>query len=155
MVATQMTPIEVDPLEGIRIIDCDAHFTEPADLWSARVSASKQDSVPQMKTVDGVTAWYLNDDRWANTGGNTIVPTERKILGSHTVQPFEAVDRSCWDVDARLALMDRIGVWAQVVYPNGIGFASNHIFAIEDEAQRSEVLRIYNDFYVDIQAASG
>ena len=55
----------------------------------------------------------------------------------------------------RLALMDDMGVSPQVVYPNGIGFASNHIFAIEDEAQRTAVLQIYNDFYVDIQDESG
>ncbi len=144
-----------DSLEGIAIIDCDAHFTEPPDLWSARVPASMRSSVPEMRTIDGVTAWYLNGDRWANTGGNTIVPTEQKVLGAHTVQPFDAMDRSCWDVAARLALLDRIGVWAQIVYPNGIGFSSNHIFAIEDLGQRAEVLRIYNDFYVDIQQESG
>src|SRR4051812_41335403 len=103
--ADPVTSAELDPLAGLHIIDCDAHFTEPPDLWSARVSKSMQHTVPQMRTIDGVSAWYLGDDRWANTGGNTITHSERKILGAHTMQPFEAIDPCSWDVDARLALM--------------------------------------------------
>ena len=56
----------------------------------------------------------------------------------------------------RLELHGR--AWAstrQILYPNGIGFASNHIFAIEDEAQRTAVLQTYNDFLVDLQEESG
>jgi len=60
-----------------------------------------------------------------------------KILGSHVAQPFDVIDRSAWDVEARLGLLDAIGVEAQILYPNGIGFASNHIFAIEDIELRS------------------
>ena len=47
------------------------------------------------------------------------------------------IDASAWDVKERLELMDDMGIHAQVLYPNGIGFASNHIFAIEDAAQRT------------------
>jgi hypothetical protein len=43
---------------------------------------------------------------------------------------------------------------AQIIYPNGLGFASNHVFAIENPKQRLEVLRIFNDFYADMQTAS-
>jgi predicted TIM-barrel fold metal-dependent hydrolase len=41
-----------------------------------------------------------------------------------------------------------------VVYPNGVGFSSNHIFAIEDLELRRMVLRIYNDFFVDLHTES-
>jgi predicted TIM-barrel fold metal-dependent hydrolase len=34
-----------------------------------------------------------------------------------------------------------------------VGFSSNHVFAIEDEARRAAVLQIYNDFFVDLQRA--
>ena len=145
----------MDPLNGASIIDCDAHFTEPADLWSSRVPDSLRGRVPEQRTVDGRTSWYLDDVLWASIGGNTIRKGREKVLGSHVVQPFDDVDHAAWDVSERLALMDHMGVSSQVVYPNGIGFASNHVFAIEDEAQRTAVLQIYNDFYVDIQNESG
>jgi len=146
---------QTDPLNGISIIDCDAHFTEPADLWTSRAPASLKDRVPVQKTVDGRTSWYLDDELWASIGGNTIRTGREKVLGSHVVQPFDQVDHAAWDVTERLALLDHMGISSQIVYPNGIGFASNHVFAIEDPELRAAVLRMYNDFYVDIQEESG
>jgi uncharacterized protein len=142
-------------LAGIKIIDCDAHWTEPPDLWSARVPAAARDSVPYQQTVDGDTLWYLNGESWASTGGNTIAPHHRKVRGTHVVQPFAAIDASSWDVDARLAILDEMGVYAQVLYPNGIGFSSNHIFAIADHDQRQAVLSVYNDYLAEVQERSG
>jgi len=141
-------------LGDIKIIDCDAHFTEPADLWTSRAPASMVDQMPVQRTIDGSTAWYLGDEVWASIGGNTIGNGHQKVLGSHLVQPFAAIDQSAWAVKERLELLDLIGIHAQVLYPNGIGFASNHVFAIEDDAQRAAVLRTYNDFLVDVQQES-
>src|SRR5690349_17028483 len=51
----------IDPFDGIQIVDCDSHFTEPPDLWTSRVPSALRDSVPVQRTVDGRTAWYLDD----------------------------------------------------------------------------------------------
>ena len=146
---------QVDPLEGVKIIDCDAHFTEPPDLWTSRVAGSMKDRMPVQRTEDGVTAWFLDDQLWCGIGGNTIEQGRHKVVGEHIVQPWSRVDPAAWDVGERLGLMDDMGVPAAIIYPNGVGFASNHIFAIEDTAQRAEILKVYNDFYVDIQNESG
>ena len=143
-----------DTLEEIGIVDCDAHFTEPSSLWLDRAPASMSGRVPVQKTVDGITAWHLDGEVWASTGGNTIKTGREKILGSHVIQPFESVDHAAWDVPERLGLLDDMGVDAQIIYPNGIGFASNHIFAIEDMEQRTAILKMYNDFFVDVQDES-
>jgi uncharacterized protein len=45
-------------------------------------------------------------------------------------------------------------VWAQILYPNGIGFSSNHIFALQDKTQRLNILQVYNDFLVETQEES-
>lgn len=142
---------DVDPLDGLKLIDCDAHFTEPPELWTSRAPASMMDRVPVQKTVDGRTAWFLDGEIWASTGGNTIQTGHQKVLGSHVVQPFDSIDTSAWAVKERLELCDEMGIHGQILYPNGVGFASNHIFAIEDLAQRRAVLEIYNDFFVDVQ----
>lgn len=143
-----------DPLGDVKIIDCDAHITEPANLWISRVPESMRSRVPIQKTLDGMTAWYLHDKLWASTGGNTISTGGEKILGSHVVQPFDLVDVSAWSARERVDLMDKMGIWGQVLYPNGVGFASNHIFAIEDHEERTLVLQVYNDFLTDLQAES-
>jgi len=147
---------DVDAVLGdLRIVDCDAHFTEPPDLWTSRVAPTMRERVPVHRTVDGVSAWYLDGEVWAGIGGNTIRKGREKVLGEHIVQPFDAVDPAAWDVAARLGLMDDMGVHAQILYPNGVGFSSNHIFAIEDVEQRGVILRTYNDFLVDVQKDSG
>jgi predicted TIM-barrel fold metal-dependent hydrolase len=142
---------DIDPLDGLKLIDCDAHFTEPPELWTSRAPASMMDRVPVQKTIDGRTAWHLDGEVWASTGGNTIQTGQQKVLGSHVVQPFDAIDPSAWAVKERLELCDEMGIHGQILYPNGVGFASNHIFAIEDLAQRRAILEMYNDFFVDVQ----
>jgi len=145
---------ERQALPDVKIIDCDAHWTEPQDLWSARVPEAWRDRVPYQKTVDGLTAWYLDGKVWASTGGNTITHERQKVRGSHMVQPFSAIDTSAWAVKERLGIMDDMGIHAQILYPNGIGFASNHLFAIEDPEQRQMILSLYNDHLVEVQHAS-
>lgn len=151
MTLLENRPADVSVFDGIEIIDCDAHMTEPPDLWQSRSAQSMRDRMPVQKTVDGITAWYLDGELWCGIGGNTIETGQRKVIGEHIVQPFENIDPSAWDVNARAALMDEQGVQAAIIYPNGIGFASNHIFAIEDRPQRVAILDAYNDWMMDLQ----
>lgn len=44
-----------DILGDLKIIDCDSHFTEPAELWTVRAPKSMLDRVPVHRTVDGIT----------------------------------------------------------------------------------------------------
>lgn len=144
-----------DPLEGMHLIDCDAHVTEPPDLWSSRVPSSMTDAIPVMKTVDGKTAWYMDGQIWASIGGNAIGLGRQKRRGVHMLQPFSEVDEAAWDVNARLGLMDEAGIYAAILYPNAVGFSSNHIFAIEDLEHRKLILQTYNDYLMDVQSDSG
>jgi predicted TIM-barrel fold metal-dependent hydrolase len=99
--------------------------------------------------------WYFDDEVWASTGGNTIKVPRQKIRGEHVIQPFADVDPAAWSVKERLELLDTMGVWGQILYPNGVGFSSNHVFAIENLDDRRLVLQIYNDFLGDVQEESG
>jgi uncharacterized protein len=143
----------------VRIIDCDAHFTEPAELWTSRAPAHLLGRMPVLRTVDGATAWYIDGELWSSVGGNTLQAGAdgevEKVLGVNTVQPFELIDKSASAVKERVDLLDSMGIYAQILYPNGIGFASNHVFAIEDLELRTAVLQIYNDFLTEVQEQSG
>jgi predicted TIM-barrel fold metal-dependent hydrolase len=148
--------LDDDPLSGIRFVDCDAHFSEPADLWSARMPKSSRVRVPQLKTINGESNWYLDDELFTTMGGNSVRRGRERVHGVlSTIQPFEDLDESAWSVPARLSFMDDIGVLAQVVYPNGIGFSSNYVFALDDVDEKVAILQTYNDFYTDIQRESG
>ncbi len=154
-----MTDLQaVDPhavLGGLKIIDGDAHFTEPPDLWTSRAPGSFTSRMPVQRTTDGVTAWYMGDRIFASVGGNTIEKGRHKVLGTQTLQPWERIDAASWDVAERLALLDEMGVFAQILYPNAVGFASNSMLGIDDVELRNVVQEVYNDFLVDIQRESG
>jgi predicted TIM-barrel fold metal-dependent hydrolase len=137
------------------VIDCDAHITEPGDVWSSRVPAPLRDQMPQQRETNGRTGWFLNGEMWASTGGNTLGRYHGKVKGALALQPFGEIDPAAYAVPDRLRLLDELGIYAQIIYPNGIGFSSNHVFAIKDEQQRRTVLQVYNDFLVDLQAESG
>jgi len=154
MTAVEQAADSTGVIDDLYIVDCDSHLTEPPDLWISRVPESARDRVPVQRTVDGITGWYLQGESWASIGGNTIGVGRKKHLGTHMVQPFDQVDPSAWSVPERLALMDDAGIWAQIMYPNGIGFSSNHVFAIPEESDRLLVLQTYNDFLVDTQTES-
>jgi predicted TIM-barrel fold metal-dependent hydrolase len=143
-----------DLIDSLKITDCDSHFTEPPDLWSSRVTGKMADRMPVMKTVNGISAWYVDGEVWASVGGNVIGHGGERIPGARQLQPFDAIDPAAWSVPERLALLDKEGIWGQVLYPNGIGFASNHIFAIDDVEQRTATLQAYNDWMADVQEQS-
>lgn len=146
---------EVGVPADLQFIDADSHWTEPADLWSARVPDALRDRVPRLERVAGRDSWTLNGELWASTGANVIGAERGKVVGAHIMDDYADIDESAWSVPARLSLMDEIGAHSAVIYPNGVGFASNHMFAIEDVSQREMVLSIYNDFFVDLQKESG
>src|SRR5688572_20907198 len=112
---TDTLPVDADAvLDGLHVIDCDAHFTEPADTWSARVPDSLKDQVPQLREVgDGLSAWYLNGDHFLGIGGNTIRRSPNgpeKVLG-RSITSYDEVDAAAYDAKARLALLDDLSVY--------------------------------------------
>jgi len=140
-------------MDGLQIIDADSHFAEPADLWTSRAPAAYRDRVPQIREIDGQKTWVLDGQYWTGLGGHTIAKGQTKTLGTLCL-PFDDIDDSAWGVKGRLELMDKQGVYAAVLYPNSIGFASNALFGIEDIDFRNLVSSIYNDSLVDVQNES-
>src|SRR5205823_14765426 len=103
---TQTPAIDADAvLEGLRIVDGDAHFTEPPDLWTTRAPRRLRHRVPVQRTLGRVTAWYLDDLVFASIGGNTLERRNYKVLDTHTVQPWDQVDECTCDVKAPQAML--------------------------------------------------
>ena len=68
---------------------------------------------------------------------------------------IEDVHAAAYDVDARIALMDEQGIWAQIVYPNTVGFGGQKFFDIGDETLRRLSVELYNDAMAELQERSG
>ncbi|HEU4431652.1 MAG TPA: hypothetical protein VFT98_23030, partial [Myxococcota bacterium] len=48
--------------DQFRVIDIDTHITEPADVWTARVSRKWGDRVPHIRNVGGVDLWFIGSE---------------------------------------------------------------------------------------------
>jgi len=148
----------VDPqgvLAGIKVIDCDAHWVEPPDLWTSRAPAKLRDKMPQMKVVDGVSRWFIGDRDIGAMGASVVTKDLEKIHHRVSLETFDMIDPASYDAALRLQRMDDVGLHAQIVYPNGTGFTGNNFAAIEDPEIRLACVKIYNDAIAEWQAQSG
>ena len=146
----------VDPLfEGIKIVDCDTHFTEPKDLWTANAPAGLKDKMPHVKRIDGADQWFVGDKHFGSMGGNVIAKNKNKLLGRLAFQNYDQITAGSYDVKARLDDMDAMGVWAQICFQNGGVTQAGSLVALNDEPLAIGITQIYNDACADRMKASG
>ncbi|MBX6388131.1 MAG: amidohydrolase family protein [Frankia sp.] len=89
----------------------DSHFIEPDDVWTARLPKALADLTPKaVKDPDG--EWET-----VSVDGQTF---RRKLPSSAAVKFLEESNRpqGVRDPVARLADLDREGVWAEVIFPS-------------------------------------
>ncbi|HEX7856537.1 MAG TPA: amidohydrolase family protein [Sphingobium sp.] len=146
----------VDPLfEGIKIVDCDTHFTEPADLWTANAPAGMKDKMPYVKRIDGADQWYVGDKHFGSIGGNVIAKDKNKLLGKLAFSNYDEIDPGSYSVKPRLEAMDAMGVWAQICYQNGGVTQAGSLVALNDEPLAIAITQIFNDACADRMKESG
>lgn len=137
-------------VERIKVIDVDSHISEPANLWTDRVSVKKWgEMVPHVQYDPSI-----KEDRWF-MGGRPFMPTAGAAMAGWTDPPpdhpptLDAADHGSWDSVERLKRMDEYGIWAQVIYPNVGGFGAGNFISLTDEELRYECVKAYNDFLID------
>jgi uncharacterized protein len=135
-------------VEEIKIIDSDTHVTEPADLWTSRLPRKWQEKAPQVAHDPATSEW-----RWRV--GDTWLPAVGVYShsGWHEFTPgapptIEDADPACWEPNARLKKMDEFGIYAQVLYPNIMGFESL-TFMNDDLEFALACVTAYNDFQTE------
>jgi predicted TIM-barrel fold metal-dependent hydrolase len=157
-VATLRKPTARELLAGIKVIDVDTHVSEWDDLWTSRAPAKLKNVVPRIeKTKDGERAWVIGDGAFLATAtANSAVRKDGTKGRGLEFFKWEIPDvyPAAYDVHARVALMDRQGVHAQIAYPNVLGFGGQRAMLVDPEL-RLESVRIYNDAMGEMQAQSG
>jgi uncharacterized protein len=147
-----------DMLADIRVIDVDTHFSEPLDLWTSRAPARYKDRVPQMKETGGQFVWTIEGDLSMGNpcASSVIAPNGGKAKGLEFMGwRVGDVHPGCSQTKARLKVMDESGIWAQIVYPNVLGFGGQGPSAKVDPGLRLVCTQIYNDAAAEMQADSG
>jgi predicted TIM-barrel fold metal-dependent hydrolase len=155
-----------DLIQGIKIVDVDTHISEPLDLWTSRAPAKWRERVPQMrKQADGKWLWTIDGDRSMGVGSaaSVIFADGRKADGvEFTDWQVNEVHPGCSKVKERLEVMDETGVWAQVIYPNVMGFGGQGRGKMGDKSLppidpelRLISTQIYNEAMAEMQRESG
>ena len=143
----------------LKVIDADTHLTEPHDLWTSRAPAKWRDRVPQVKMLDGQMSWVIDGDKSIGTGAHpnsAILKDGSKVrkLDQFLGLKFADVHLGSSSAKERLAVMDAAGVYAQIVYPNILGFGGQAAAKVDVEL-RQVCVEIYNDAVAELQAESG
>jgi predicted TIM-barrel fold metal-dependent hydrolase len=163
----------LEPIRGIRVLDVDTHLTEVADLWTSRAPARFRDLVPRVVMVDNdgrpdglgrvlttgqKPVWVVGEGtELGYAGGASVINKENvKIRGSEWIQwPLTEVSAAASYVRPRLEMLDEVGIWGQIVYPNAVGFGGQNFARISDEELRLLCLTIWNDAMAEMQQESG
>jgi uncharacterized protein len=164
----------LESIRGIPVVDVDTHLTEPGDLWTSRAPAKYVDMVPRVQFLENADfyatmgwtrdtdapspVWVVEDDIMLGfAGGGSVINQEnKKVKGSDFIKwPLTDVSPGASFVEPRLAMMDDVGIWAQTIYPNAVGFGGQGFAKINDPQLRLLCLTIWNDAMADMQRESG
>jgi predicted TIM-barrel fold metal-dependent hydrolase len=153
-----------EPLEGLKVIDADTHYSEPHDLWTSRVPASYRDKVPHVTdNGKGGQCWKFNGGEllFSSAGSASVIRkdgTKSALLDwdiQNGTMPIHEIHPASYDPKARMEIMDQQGVWAHVIYPNVVGFGAHRLIQMEDQDLALQILKIYNDACAEMQEQSG
>ena len=146
----------VDPLfQGIKIVDCDTHFTEPRDLWTSAAPTTMKHKMPHVKRIDNADRWFVGDKDFGSIGGNVIDTRKNKLLGKLAFQNYDQITPGSYDVKARLEDMDAMGIWAHICYQNGGVTQAGSLAALNDEPLAIAITQIFNDACAERMKISG
>ncbi len=143
----------------MKIIDADTHLTEPHDLWTKRAPAHLRDRVPQVKMHEGQMSWVIDGDKSIGTGAHpnsAVLKQGGKVrdLDKFLKLKFDDVHLGSSSVKERLAVMDEAGIYAQIVYPNILGFGGQASARVDAEL-RLACVDNYNETNAELQEERG
>jgi uncharacterized protein len=146
----------------LKVVDADTHFSEPHDLWSSRVPAAMRDAFPHVVERDGQRAWLFDGDAVmsapAGSGSSVRRDGTKKSFWQYNIEATMSVEEAsaaAYDPQARLQMMDRESIWAQIIYPNVAGFAANKMVKLANRDLANAIVSVYNDAVAEMQADSG
>jgi len=153
-------PRESGPFAGLKLIDADSHITEAEDLWTSRAPAKYADRVPQTRTnADGESYWFIDGGRqlsknhsiaFVRKNGDKIpyYGADMENMGGSK----DDIHLAATEAKPRVDLLDEMGIFAQIVYPNVMGFAAPAMVQALDRDLSYVITQIYNDAMREWQA---
>ena len=150
-------PTARELLAGIKIIDVDTHISEWPELWTERAPPSMKNRMPRIIGTGQDKRWVIDEDIFLyNTGAASAVMKDgTKTRGfEYVTTEFPGISAAAYDVNARVKMMDEQGIYAQIAYPNILGFSGQNAMK-SDPALRLMAMQIFNDAMGEMQVSSG
>ena len=123
-------------LAGIKVIDVDTHVSEWPDLWTSRASAKWKNLVPRMVGEGEEKQWVIGENQFlaARNAVSAIRKDGHKSYGME-FREWEIPDvmEAAWNTAKRVEMMDEQGIYAQIAYPNALGFGGQKAMLVEPE----------------------
>jgi predicted TIM-barrel fold metal-dependent hydrolase len=140
------TVVDSNFMARIPIIDCDSHVTEPPDLWTSRIGKKWGDQAPHLEWNEptGEQRWRVGDALLTGEAKYSMAGW-RDYPPSHPLTLDDA-DPASWNATNRLQRLDEYGIYAQVLYPNIITFATHAFIGLKDPRLALDCVYAYNDF---------
>ena len=141
----------------LKVIDVDAHITESADLWTSRAPAAYADRVPSVVETPNGLFWTVDGIMLGRALGGSVIARGRKKVPGISFMSWDAdeSDPSSYDMVERVKVLDDLGIWAQILYPNAAGFGSQAFGKVADPELRRLCASLFNEGMLEIQEASG
>jgi predicted TIM-barrel fold metal-dependent hydrolase len=137
----------------VPIISVDDHLIEPPDLFEGRLPAKLQSGAPRVvEEASGTQCWIFEEHRYPNVGLNAVVGRPRQEWSMEPAR-FDEMRAGCFDIDERIADMDRAGIWASLCFPSLVsGFCGAVYSRARDQALGLACLRAFNDWHHEVWA---
>ena len=127
---------------GFRVIDADAHFYEPADIWDRYIEEEYYHRRPRVAKVHGKTLFEYEGDLSLGIFDDVL---DAKPLFSQMDSKFGHAFRDGWTLESRLKDMDDEGWDIQVCLPTNGFMAPAH----SDPEIATAMCRAYNNWAYD------
>lgn len=137
------------------VVDVDSHWVEPPELWVERAPARLKDRVPRLVRDPSTDCdvWMVDGTPMSGYSFTVISIGGEKVYGTATLTRASEADPSASYAEPRLAMMDRLGLSAQVLFPNAIGFGAVDLLAgVKDRELLNVCATLYNDAMADLQS---
>jgi predicted TIM-barrel fold metal-dependent hydrolase len=132
------------------IISVDDHLVEPPHMFEGRLPARLQPAAPRIvEDGNGHQVWEFEGALYTQVGMNALAGRRPESVKLEPFR-FEQMRPGCYDVEARIADMDLIGMWASLNFPSMItGFCGRVFFSASDRELGLACVRAWNDWFYE------
>ncbi len=132
------------------IVSVDDHLVEPPHMFEGRLPARLQPAAPRIvEDGNGHQVWEFEGNLYTQVGMNALAGRRPESVKLEPFR-FEQMRPGCYDVEARIADMDLIGMWASLNFPSMItGFCGRVYFSASDRELGLACVRAWNDWFYE------